>query len=47
VLVDVDPIDPLTFAGTGALLLLVALLAIAGPALRALRIDPARVLRGS
>jgi putative ABC transport system permease protein len=47
VLVDVDPIDPLTFAGTGALLLLVALLAIAGPARRALRIDPAQVLRGS
>ncbi len=47
VLVDVDPLDPWTFAITGGLLLLVGLLAIAGPARRALRIDPARVLRGS
>jgi ABC-type antimicrobial peptide transport system permease subunit len=47
VLVDVDPIDPLTFAATGLVLLLVGLLAIAGPARRALRIDPARVLGGS
>jgi ABC-type antimicrobial peptide transport system permease subunit len=47
VLVDVEPLDPITFAATGALTLLVGLLAIAGPARRALRIDPARVLRGS
>ena len=47
VLVDVDPIDPLTFAATGGLLLLVGVLAIAGPVRRALRIDPARLLRGS
>ena len=47
VLVDVDPLDPLTFATTGGVLVLVGLLAIAGPARRALRIDPARVLRGS
>ena len=47
VLVDVDPLDPWTFAITGGLLLLVGVLAIAGPARRALRIDPARVLRGS
>jgi ABC-type lipoprotein release transport system permease subunit len=47
VLVDVDPLDPLTFTATGGILLLVGLLAITGPARRALRIDPARVLRGS
>ncbi len=47
VLVDVDPLDPLTFAATGAVLLVVALLAIASPLRRALRIDPARLLRGS
>ena len=47
VLVDVDPLDPLTFATTGGVLVLVGLVAIAGPARRALRVDPARVLRGS
>ncbi len=47
VLVDVDPLDPLTFAATGGVLLVVGLLAVAGPARRALRIDPARVPRGS
>jgi putative ABC transport system permease protein len=47
VLVDVDPLDPATFAATGVVLLAVGLLAIAGPARRALRIDPARVLGGS
>jgi ABC-type antimicrobial peptide transport system permease subunit len=46
VLVDVDPLDPLTFAGTGSVLVLVGLIAVAGPARRALRVDPARVLRG-
>ena len=47
VLVDVDPLDPLTFAATGGVLLAVGLLAIAGPVRRAVRIDPARVLHGS
>ena len=46
-LVDVDPLDPLTFLATGAVLLVVATLAIAGPLRRALRIDPARLLRSS
>ena len=46
VLVDVDPLDPLTFAATGSVLVLVGLIAVAGPARRALRVDPARVLRG-
>ncbi len=47
VLVDVDPLDPLTFAATGSVLVLVGLVAVAGPARRALHVDPARVLRGS
>ena len=47
VLVDVDPLDPLTFTVTGGVLVVVGLLAIVGPARRALRIDPARLLRGS
>jgi putative ABC transport system permease protein len=47
VLVDVDPLDPMTFAATGGVLVLVGLIAIAGPARRALRVDPARVLRGN
>ena len=49
VLVDVDPLDPLTFAATGGMLLLVGLLAITGPARRALphrpRESAARQLR--
>jgi putative ABC transport system permease protein len=47
VLVDVDPLDPLTFTVTGGVLVVVGLLAIVGPARRAVRIDPARLLRGS
>jgi predicted permease len=37
--------DPLTLAGVGAMLALVALVASLAPAYRALRIDPAKVLR--
>ena len=47
VLVEVDPLDPLTFTATGGVLVVVGLLAIVGPARRAVRIDPARLLRGS
>jgi ABC-type antimicrobial peptide transport system permease subunit len=37
--------DPATFAGVAALLGMVAAAAIAGPALRATRVDPVTVLR--
>ncbi|HLK67968.1 MAG TPA: ABC transporter permease [Bryobacteraceae bacterium] len=41
----VQPADPITFAATAAMLLLVAIVASAIPALRILRLDPARSLR--
>ena len=41
----VDKHDPLTFTAVGAFLLVVAALASALPALRVLRLDPAKVLR--
>jgi len=37
--------DPLTFAATGGILLVVAALASLAPALRILRMDPAETLR--
>jgi ABC-type antimicrobial peptide transport system permease subunit len=42
----VEPTDPLTLATVAVLLLSVALVAIAIPARRAVKIDPVRVLRG-
>jgi putative ABC transport system permease protein len=45
VLVGVRPSDPLTFAGVGMMLLITATAAIAWPAWRAARIDPAAALR--
>jgi putative ABC transport system permease protein len=45
VLVGVDPLDPLTFATAGGVLTLVGLVALAGPARRAIRVDPATALR--
>lgn len=41
-----SPRDPLVFGGVAAVLLVVALLASAGPALRASRVDPNVALRG-
>jgi ABC-type antimicrobial peptide transport system permease subunit len=41
----VEPADPVTFAATAGLLLLVAAVASFIPALRILRMDPARSLR--
>ncbi len=41
----VRPMDPVTFAATAAMLLLVAVAASVVPALRVLRLDPARTLR--
>ena len=43
----VTPSDPLTYAGAGTLLWLVALLACGIPALRAARVSPAALLRGN
>ena len=43
----VTPSDPLTYAGAGTLLWLVAFLACAIPALRAARVSPAALLRGN
>jgi predicted permease len=44
-LFNVGALDPLAYAGAGTLLLGAALLACAVPALRAMRLQPARVLR--
>jgi ABC-type antimicrobial peptide transport system permease subunit len=45
-LYGVSPHDPATLAGVGLLLMAVAAAAALGPARRASRLDPARVLRG-
>jgi len=44
-LVDVSPLDPVTFGGTSGILMLVALVAALVPALRAATMDPAGALR--
>jgi putative ABC transport system permease protein len=46
VLFGVQPLDPITFASVTTVLALTTALAIAGPAWRAARIDPAVALRG-
>jgi ABC-type antimicrobial peptide transport system permease subunit len=44
-LFGIEPTDPLTLAGVGGALMLVALLAVAVPAVRAMRVDPITALR--
>jgi len=44
-LFQIEPTDPITFAGVSAMLALVALMACYVPSRRALRIDPLRALR--
>jgi ABC-type lipoprotein release transport system permease subunit len=44
ILNGVEAHDAATFAGTGALLLVVATVATLAPALRAMRLDPVRIL---
>ncbi len=45
-LFGVVPFDPLTFAAVPVLLMLIAIAATLGPARRAMRVDPTRMLRG-
>jgi putative ABC transport system permease protein len=45
-LYGVQPLDPVTFSAVMAVLVVTASLSIAGPAWRAVRIDPAHALRG-
>jgi putative ABC transport system permease protein len=46
ILFGIEPTDPLTLISVGGALMLVALLAVAVPALRAMRVDPALAMRG-
>jgi ABC-type antimicrobial peptide transport system permease subunit len=45
ILFGIEPTDPLTLASVGAALMIVAVLAVAVPALRAMRVDPMTALR--
>ncbi len=45
ILFGIEPTDPLTLAGVGVLLMAVALVAVAVPAWRAMRVDPVTALR--
>jgi putative ABC transport system permease protein len=45
ILFGIEPTDPLTLIGVGVALMLVALLAVTVPALRAMRVDPLTALR--
>jgi putative ABC transport system permease protein len=45
ILFGIEPTDPLTLAGVGVSLILVALIAVTVPAVRAMRIDPVSALR--
>jgi ABC-type lipoprotein release transport system permease subunit len=44
-LFEVRPTDPVIYAGTAALLLVVSVAASSAPALRAARLDPMQTLR--
>jgi ABC-type antimicrobial peptide transport system permease subunit len=45
ILFGIEPTDPITLASVGVSLMLVALLAVAIPAIRAMRVDPVTALR--
>ena len=45
ILFGIEPTDPVTLVSVGASLMLVALLAVAVPALKAMRVDPISALR--
>jgi ABC-type lipoprotein release transport system permease subunit len=44
-LFGIEPTDPLTLVGVGVALMIVAVLAVTVPALRAMRVDPMTALR--
>jgi len=46
VLFGVEPLDPITFAAVTGVLMVTAVVSIAGPVWRATHVDPARALRG-
>jgi ABC-type antimicrobial peptide transport system permease subunit len=45
ILFGIEPTDPMTLASVGVSLMCVALLAVAIPAMRAMRVDPVTALR--
>jgi putative ABC transport system permease protein len=45
ILFGIEPTDPLTLVSVGAALMVVAVLAVTVPALRAMRVDPLTALR--
>ena len=45
ILFGIEPTDPITLVSVGVSLMLVALLAVAVPAVRAMRVDPVTALR--
>jgi ABC-type antimicrobial peptide transport system permease subunit len=47
ILFGIEPTDPITLVSVGVSLMIVALLAVAVPALRAMRVDPVTALRAN
>ena len=45
ILFGIEPTDPITLGSVGVSLMLVALLSVAVPAIRAMRVDPVTALR--